>query len=62
LDAINAQLEEAARPIGDSAIGEAIQDLRAAIYDKMRKTALSQIQAAKLREALERARREIEEI
>ena len=41
LAAINAQLEEAARPIGDSAIGEAIQDLRAAMYDKMRKTALS---------------------
>ena len=38
LAAINAQLAEAARPIGDSAIGEAIQALRAALYEKLRKT------------------------
>ncbi|MGD1036921.1 MAG: PadR family transcriptional regulator [Roseiarcus sp.] len=62
LDAINAQLEEAARPIGESAIGEAIRELRAALYDKLRKGALSPTQAARLRDALERARREIEEI
>jgi DNA-binding PadR family transcriptional regulator len=62
LDAINAQMEEAARPIGQSAIGEAIRDLRAALFERMRKGALSPAQAAKLRDALERARREIEEI
>ena len=62
LDAINAQVEEAARPIGDSAIGEAIQELRAALFDKLRKSSLSPTQAAKLRDALERARREIEGI
>ena len=62
LDAINEQLEEAARPIGASAIGEAIRDLRAALFDRMRKGALSPEQAAQLRAALDRARREIEEI
>ena len=62
LAAINAQLAEASGPIGKSAIGEAIQDLRAALYEKLRKSALTAPQAAKLRETLERARREIEEI
>ena len=62
LAAINAQLEEAARPIGESAIGEAIRDLRAALFERMRKGALSPQQAAKLRATLERGRREIEEI
>jgi DNA-binding PadR family transcriptional regulator len=62
LDAINAQMEEAARPIGQLAIGEAIRDLRAALFERMRKGALSPQQAAKLRATLERARREIEEI
>jgi len=62
LAAINAQLAEASGPIGESAIGEAIQDLRAALYEKLRKSALTAAQAAKLRDALERARREIDEI
>ena len=62
LAAINAQLEEASGPIGESAIGEAIQQLRTALYEKLRKSALSSTQAAKLRAALERARREIEDI
>lgn len=61
-DAINAQVAEAARPIGESAIGEAIQELRGALFDKLRKGALNSAQAAKLREALQRAKREIEEI
>jgi DNA-binding PadR family transcriptional regulator len=61
-DAINAQVEEAARPIGGAALGQAIRQLRAALFDKLRKGALSPAQAAKLREALERARREIEQI
>jgi DNA-binding PadR family transcriptional regulator len=62
LAAINAQLDEASGPIGESAIGEAIQELRTALYEKLRKSALSAAQAAKLRAALERARREIEDI
>jgi DNA-binding PadR family transcriptional regulator len=62
LDAINAQVEEAARPIGDSAIGEAIQGLRAALFEKLRRSALSTAQMQKLRDALDRARREIEGI
>jgi DNA-binding PadR family transcriptional regulator len=62
LAAINAQLAEASGTIGESAIGEAIRDLRAALYEKLRRSALTAAQAAKLRDALERARREIEEI
>jgi DNA-binding PadR family transcriptional regulator len=62
LAAINAQLAEASGSIGESAIGEAIQELRTSLFEKLRKSALTQAQAAKLREALERARREIEEI
>ncbi len=62
LDAINAQLEATAAPIGESAIGEAIQSLRAALFDKMRKGALSAEQAAKLRDVLESARQAIEKL
>ncbi len=62
LTAINAQLAEASGPIGESAIGEAIQQLRTALYEKLRKSALTAAQADKLRDALERARREIDEI
>ena len=62
LDAINAQLEEASRPMGESAIGEALRDLRGALFEKLRRGALSHEQAGRLREALERARRDIEEI
>ena len=39
-----------------------MRELRAALFEKMRKGALSSEQADKLREALMRARREIEEI
>ena len=62
LDAINAQLDEAAAPIGDTAIGEAIHDFRSALFAKMRKGALNAEQAGRLRVVLERARREIEEL
>jgi DNA-binding PadR family transcriptional regulator len=62
LDAINAQLDEAAAPIGEQAIGEAIQAFRGALFAKMRQGALSAEQAGKLRDVLERARREIEEL
>ena len=62
LDAINAQLDEAAAPIGETAIGEAIRDFRRALFAKMRKGALNAEQAGRLRGVLERARREIEEL
>ena len=62
LEAINAQLDEAAAPIGESAIGEAIRDFRSALFAKMRRGALNAEQAGRLRDVLERARREIEEL
>ena len=62
LDAINAQLEEAAAPIGEQAIGEAIQAFRSALFAKIRKGALNAERAGKLRDVLERAQREIEDI
>ena len=62
LDAINAQLDQAAAPIGEQALGEAIQAFRGALFSKMRKGALDASQAGKLRDLLERARREIEDI
>jgi DNA-binding PadR family transcriptional regulator len=62
LDAINAQLEEAAAPIGEKGIGDAIHDFRGALFAKMRRAALNADQAGKLRDVLERARREIEEL
>ena len=62
LDAIRALLDEAAAPIGEQAIGEAIRDLRATLFSKMRKGALDAEQARRLRDVLERARREIEDL
>ncbi len=62
LDAIRTQLDEAAAPIGEQAIGEAIRELRGALFSKMRKGALDAEQAGRLRDVLERARREIEEL
>jgi hypothetical protein len=62
LDAINAQLEEAAAPIGKKGIGDAIHDFRGALFAKMRRGALNAERAGKLRDVLERARREIEEL
>jgi hypothetical protein len=62
LDAISAQLEEAAAPIGEKGIGDAIHDFRGALFAKTRRGALNAEQASKLRDVLERARREIEEL
>ena len=62
LDRIKAQLEEAAAPIGQSALGEAIGELRAALFEKMRGGGLSPERAEKLRELLKRAKEEIERI
>ena len=62
LERIKAQVEAAAAPIGESAIGEAIQALRATLFEKMRRGALTEDQARKLREVLQKARAEIEKI
>ena len=62
LDALNAQLEEAAAPMEQSFLGEAIGELRAALFAKMRKGGLTPEQAEALRAALKRAREEIERI
>ena len=59
-EAIKAQLEETAAPIGQSSLGEAISALRSALFAKVRNGALSAAQAERLGEILERARREIE--
>jgi hypothetical protein len=57
-----AQLEEAAAPIGEKGIGDAIHDFRGALFAKTRRGALNAEQASRLRDVLERARREIEEL
>lgn len=62
LEALNAQLEEAAAPMEQSSIGEAIQELRAALFAKMRKGGLTPEQAEALRAALRHAREDIERI
>ena len=62
LEAIKAQLDEAAAPIGEQAIGEAIRELRGALFTKIRRGALDAKQAGRLRDVLERARREIEDL
>lgn len=62
LERIMAQLDEASAPIGDQAIGEAIDALRATLFEKMRRRALTEEQARRLRDVLEKARGEIEGI
>ena len=62
LEAINAQLEEAAAPIGEQAVGEAIRAFRSTLFAKMRKGGQDARQAGRLRVLLERTRREIEDI
>jgi DNA-binding PadR family transcriptional regulator len=62
LDAIKAQLDEAAAPIGEQGIGAAIRELRGVLFSRMRKGPLDPTQAARLRDVLERARREIEDL
>ena len=62
LERILAQVNAAAAPIGVAAIGEAIQDFRAALFRKMRKGGLSDEQAAGIRDILRRAKDEIEKL
>jgi DNA-binding PadR family transcriptional regulator len=59
---INAQLEEAAGPIGESAIGEAIMRLRGSLFQRMRSGSLTAEQAEMLREILAKAADEIEKL
>ena len=62
LERIVSQVNAAAEPIGLAAIGEAIQDFRAALFRKMRNGALNDEQAARLRDVLRRAQDDIEKI
>ncbi len=62
LDSIKAQVAQAAAPMAQSAIGEAIHQFRATLYEKMRGSALTDEQADKLRQLLEKARNDIEKI
>jgi DNA-binding PadR family transcriptional regulator len=59
-EAIMAQLEATAAPIGQSDLGATIIAFRRTLFTKMRRGALDGAQAIRLREILERARREIE--
>jgi len=59
-EAIKAQLDETANPIGKSSLGESIAAFRSTVFAKIRGGALTGAQAERLREILERARREIE--
>jgi DNA-binding PadR family transcriptional regulator len=62
LDRINAQLDQAAAPIGETALGDAIDEFRAAVFEKMRRGGLSPAQAEQLREVLRKAKEQVERI
>ena len=60
LEAIRAQLEQTAAPIGRSDLGATIVEFRRTLFSRMRRGELNGAQAERLRDILERARREIE--
>ncbi len=60
IDKINAQLDEASGALGEAALGEAVHDLRKALFRKLRGGSLNAEQAAKARQILERAAQELE--
>lgn len=62
LDAINARLDEVAAPIGERSLGEAVRQLRSAIFAKLRRGGLNAERVEKLREVLVEAREEFERI
>ncbi|MGA0533246.1 PadR family transcriptional regulator [Hansschlegelia sp. KR7-227] len=62
LDKINAQLDEASGALGEAALGEAIHDLRRTLFRKLRGGDLSADQAAKARDILARAVRDLDGI
>lgn len=59
---INAQLEEAAGPIGASDVGGAIMRLRDTVFRRMRAGSLTPDQAARLRDILAKAADDIEKL
>jgi DNA-binding PadR family transcriptional regulator len=59
---INAQLDDAAGPIGASSLGEAMAAFRSALFARMRGGSLTPEQAEKLRGILSTAREEIEKL
>lgn len=62
LDRINAQVDEAAAPIEDIGMGEAIRAFRFALFSKVRGGGLSEAQAKKIKDILARAKAEIESV
>ena len=61
-EAIRAQLALSSAPMERESLGEAVRALRSAIFAKMRDGALDRARAEKLRDALARAREEIERL
>ncbi len=61
-DAIKARLEETAGPAGQSSVAETIAAFRESLFGRMRSGALGGAEAEKLKDILERARREIESL
>jgi len=59
---IRAQVEAAAAPIGEAGVGEAIQALRAMLFEKMRQGGFDEAQAKQLREILLETRERIEKL
>ncbi|MDR4307451.1 helix-turn-helix transcriptional regulator [Chelatococcus sambhunathii] len=62
LDKINAQLDETSDALGDVALGEVISDLRRVLFEKLRDGRLTGEQAAKAREILNRAARDLRDL
>lgn len=62
LDKINAQLDETSGELGQAALGEAIHDLRRALFEKLRGGRLSAEQAARARDILAQAVRGLKDL
>lgn len=59
---IKAQIDAAAAPIGESAMGEAIPALRSTLFEKMRQGSFTKAQSQKVREVLQKAREDVEKL
>ena len=62
LDKIKAQVAAAAAPMGEAGVGEAIQALRSALFEKMRQGGFNEARARQLRDLLHKTREEIEKL
>lgn len=62
LEKIKAQVEAAAAPMGEAGVGQAIQALRATLFEKMRQGGFDDAQARRLRDLLQKTREEIEKL